>query len=120
MKDIEKFKNLLEEEKKRIEESLALIGRKDPEIQGEEGWEAAYPDLNSMTSDKNEAADEVVEFADRVGVEMNLEARLVDVTGALGKIKNGKYGMCEKGGEEIDEKRLEANPASKTCIHHSK
>ncbi len=45
------------------------------------------------------------------------ERRLLrQVDEALEKIAGGRYGLCEKCGEEIHEKRLEALPFAKYCI----
>jgi RNA polymerase-binding transcription factor DksA len=49
-----------------------------------------------------------------------LELRFNDIKAALEKIKNGTYGKCEIGGEDIPEERLEANPSAKSCLKHSK
>jgi len=38
----------------------------------------------------------------------------------LKKIEDGTYGICEVGGEEIPEDRLDANPSARTCIEHAK
>ena len=37
---------------------------------------------------------------------------------ALEKIEKGTYGICETGGEKIEEDRLEANPSARTCKAH--
>jgi RNA polymerase-binding transcription factor DksA len=44
---------------------------------------------------------------------------LNDVKGALTKIAEGKFGMCETGGDHpIEADRLAANPAARTCKEH--
>jgi RNA polymerase-binding transcription factor DksA len=40
------------------------------------------------------------------------------VVHALGKIEAGTYGVCEVSGMDIEEDRLEANPAARTCKAH--
>ena len=42
----------------------------------------------------------------------------VDIKRALKKIKDDEYGKCELCGEDIEEDRLEANPAARTCKKH--
>ena len=37
---------------------------------------------------------------------------------ALERIEKGTYGICEVGNEEIEEDRLNANPAARTCKAH--
>jgi len=44
-----------------------------------------------------------------------LELKLKNVDLALEKIKKGKYGICEKCGKEIEEKRLEVYPEARLC-----
>ena len=39
------------------------------------------------------------------------------VNAALLRIERGEYGICEKCGEQIDPKRLEALPFATTCIN---
>ena len=39
-----------------------------------------------------------------------------DISKAIEKIEKGTYGVCEKCGKEISQKRLEAFPAAKLCI----
>jgi RNA polymerase-binding transcription factor DksA len=41
-----------------------------------------------------------------------------DIKRALENIEQGTYGICEVGGEEIEEDRLEANPSARTCKAH--
>ena len=41
---------------------------------------------------------------------------LRDVVSALGKIDDGSFGTCERCGELISEKRLEALPFARYCI----
>ena len=45
------------------------------------------------------------------------ERKLINkIEKALEKIKDGSFGICEKCGEEISEKRLEARPVATLCI----
>ena len=48
----------------------------------------------------------------------NLKVRYNDVKDALHKIETTGYGVCEVCGEKIEEDRLEANPAARTCKAH--
>ncbi|RQN02434.1 molecular chaperone DnaK [Aeromicrobium camelliae] len=41
---------------------------------------------------------------------------LSDVDSALSKIDDGTYGRCERCGAEINQERLLARPAARTCI----
>ncbi len=42
--------------------------------------------------------------------------RLEQINAALQRIERGIYGICAKCGEEIDSRRLEAEPAAMTCM----
>ena len=115
---IEYFKSKLEKRKSDLEEALAHVGQRNPKIAGD--WETTMADMNVMTSDKNELADAFEQLENRAAIEDKLEEQLTFINEALEKIKNGKYGICETGGEQIEEKRMEANPAAKNCIKHAK
>ena len=39
-----------------------------------------------------------------------------EITAALRRLDEGRYGVCERCGEPIGEARLEARPAARTCI----
>jgi RNA polymerase-binding transcription factor DksA len=93
------------------------LGWKDPET-GE--WEASDGKLETMapTQDSNEFADKLEELQERECETAVLEGRRSDVKDALMKIETGTYGICEVCGEKIEEDRLEANPAARTCKAH--
>lgn len=116
--NIKHFKEKLEKEKKRLEDELGEIAKKNPKNNAD--WEAVPENMNLLNADKNEMADFYEEFENRQAVEIELENRLNDVLDALKRIKKGIYGICETSGNPIDEKRLEANPAARTCVTHSK
>ena len=42
--------------------------------------------------------------------------RLADIDAALARVAAGTYGVCERCGESIAPQRLQARPASRTCI----
>ncbi|MDP2676903.1 MAG: hypothetical protein Q8O83_04425 [bacterium] len=117
MNEFSNFRQKLEEEKTRLEGELSKIARPNPQVKGD--WEVSSPDMNPMISDSNEMADTFEEMDNMVGIEYQLEERLKEVVLALERMEKGTYGVCEKGGERMDPKRLEANPAARTCIEHS-
>ena len=116
MKNTSDYKKLLLEEKARIEGELTGIAHKNPEIKGD--WEPSAPDLNNPTADPNDVADSIEEFEGNAAVEVELEARLMEIDAALTRIELGTYGLCRVCKEEIEEARLRANPAAVTCIAH--
>lgn len=112
----DKFKNKLEEEKLKLEEELATIGRKNPD--NPDDWEATPGDVNQRSADMNKLASNIEEFETHTAILKQLETQLLDVNAALKKIEEGKYGICEESGEEISQDRLNANPAARTCLEH--
>jgi len=116
--DTKKYKIKLEKELKLLEEEMAKVGRKNPSNSND--WEAVETDMNADLADSDEVADEQENFSENTSILSKLEPQYNDIKLALEKIKKGTYGKCEVGGEEIPEKRLEANPSAKTCIKHSK
>lgn len=111
----EHFRELLEVEKRTLEQELATVGRKNPAnpsdwepVQGETGQEA----------DPNDQATLIDTYGENAAILADLEARYQDVTGALARIADGSYGTCAVSGEPIEEDRLEADPAARTCKAH--
>lgn len=115
---IEYFKKILEEEKTHLEKDMERVGRRNLNVPGD--WEVSPVDLNVEISDPNELADTFEELETRAALEEKLEERLTFVNQALNRIKNGTYGYCQVCKEEIEGKRLKANPVAKTCIKHIK
>ncbi|MDP3726180.1 MAG: TraR/DksA C4-type zinc finger protein [bacterium] len=115
--DINYLKQKLEEEKKLLEKELATLGQKNPDVPGD--WEAVPDKENTeQDPDRNTQADHYEELAEKSGIGAELENRLLDVNRALQKIEEKKYGICEISGEQIEEDRLHANPAARTCKKH--
>jgi len=116
MTNTQHLKTLLEEERARLERELGSLGRINPD--NPKDWEPTPDTMDTMRADKNEAADAVEEYEARSAVEVELENRLLHVNKALERIENNTFGVCEIGGEAIEEDRLEANPAATTCKKH--
>jgi DnaK suppressor protein len=112
----EHFKKLLLAEVAVLEKELSGIGRKNPNNKTD--WEAVEPKMDTDTTEDGDMASTIEQYESNSAVLNNLEIRLAEVKAALLKIENGIYGMCEVSGEPIEEDRLEANPAAKTCKMH--
>ena len=112
---LEELRGALEAEKDSLEEELASHGR----VQSDSGdWQGASVGFEGEAADPNDAADQIEELVTNVPLVEELEGRHKDVEDALEKIENGLYGKCEECGEAIPLKRLEANPAARTCKKH--
>lgn len=114
----EHYKHKLEEERAQVEKQLQSLGAKDP--YNPSNWDTTAGDIDTLppAADANEAGDKMEEFETRQEETEALEDRLNDITDALQKVKGGKYGLCEVDGGPIEEDRLEANPAARTCKKH--
>lgn len=75
-----------------------------------------------MAFDTDDLPDEVDLASSEAEQSMNLRLRdrerilLKKIDKALEKIQKGEYGVCEKCGDEISPKRLEARPVTDLCI----
>lgn len=114
--DTDYFKEKLEEELFLVEKELNNIGRKNPDNKND--WEAEPTLMNEDSADPNETADNIEEFEENTAVLKELEIKYNDIKDALKKIEEGKFGICEISGEPIEEDRLIANPAARTCKAH--
>ncbi|RJP86739.1 MAG: RNA polymerase-binding protein DksA [Desulfobacteraceae bacterium] len=102
-KDLEKFKELLT----RLMEDL--LSQADTTVS----------DMNTPKGNFPDPADRASYEADR-----NFELRIRDrehklikkIKNALDRIENGTFGVCDKCGEDISIKRLEARPVTTQCI----
>ncbi|MEN9921547.1 MAG: hypothetical protein RLZZ517_525 [Candidatus Parcubacteria bacterium] len=114
--DTQFFKQKLLEEKARLEKELSSVGRVNPDNPSD--WEAVPVDPGTRESDPNNKADMIEDYETNTAILKQLEIQLEDVSDALEKIENGTYGMCEVSGHPIEEGRLNANPAARTCMEH--
>ena len=107
---------MLGAEKKLLEEELTDIARLNPDTNT---WEA-IPDQDMVGEiDDNDAADRFEDFESRTSMVTTFQTRLKDINEALAKIEAGTYGNCEvDGSHKIEEARLDANPAARTCKEH--
>ena len=109
---IEKLKENLEKEKKSLQTELESFASEDPNLK--HNWDTKYPTRED--DDKEEAADDLQEYDNKLSLEYSFELKLKDVNNALEKIEKGTYGICENCGKKISEERLLACPEAKTCL----
>ena len=115
-KPLEKLRQKLEKERVIIEGELKKFAKKDERLSGD--WDTRFPHWGGEAGGAGleKAADEVEEYSTLLPIEYNLELKLKNIDLALEKIKKGKYGMCEKCGKKIDEKRLKIYPEARICL----
>ncbi len=111
-----RYKELIQKEKNRIEVELATVGRKNPDNPAD--WEPLPDKMDTIASDDNEVADSIESYEENTAILKQLEIRYNELVLALKEIENGEFGKCDKCGKLIEKERLEANPAAKTCKEH--
>ena len=76
--------------------------------QGDTGlsYDSNFADSSQVTAERGEA--------ERLATE--LQETLDEVDAALGRLRDGTYGVCEACGKPIGEARLEAIPMARFCI----
>ncbi len=112
-----KIKEKLEEERDILIEEMKDMGKMNPE-NGE--WEATPQEIDGPESDKNDMADRFEDFEAKSSMIDSLEPRLKNVLKALKEINRKSFGKCEVCKENIEQARMDANPAAQTCIKHLK
>jgi len=109
---LEEQKEILLQEKSKIENQLGSFAKESEDHKGE--WASNMPDFDKSSS-LEEEADEVEEFGMRLALEQSMEEQLKTIDLALSKIKRGTYGICDKCGKEIPHGRLKAYPQASFC-----
>ena len=109
------YKHRLTHEKEKLESELLSVGRRNPENPND--WEPV-PQETEPEADPSDVADKIEGYEENTAILKDLEIRYNEVLAALVRIEQGTYGICEIGGENIEEDRLNADPAAKTCKKH--
>ncbi|MDD5431003.1 MAG: TraR/DksA C4-type zinc finger protein [Candidatus Pacebacteria bacterium] len=73
------------------------------------------PEFGDDIDSFEEEADETTEYSNRLGIQQTLKEEMGEVEHALNKIDEGKFGICEKCGKEIEPELLEIDPESRFC-----
>lgn len=105
-KDLEKFKELLEDEKKKIVRHLEDLTTSAEEEMG----------VTTASSDQLDVASSEINSANIHKIGKREAYLLKKIELALDKIAQGSYGECESCGEEIGVARLMARPVAQLCI----
>ncbi len=114
--DTTRMQEKLQEELKTVTRELSELGQKNPST-GE--WETDGRNIDHSATEPDEIADRFEDFEERQDEIHGLEARRNDILAALEKIAAGTYGVCDVCGKQIEDTRLEVNPAARTCTVHS-
>lgn len=92
---------------------LKSVGIHNPD--NEADW-VAIPPEGSDEADTNDIADNAEAWEERASTLALLETRWNNIRRALKKLDDDTFGVCEICGEPIEEARLAANAAARTCI----
>ena len=111
--DAIEFRALLEQERRRVQETLEHLAGENPGNMQDElgelgGWGADnhMGDMASVTFERE--LDE--------GLGEGAQQTLAQIDRALARLDDGTYGTCERCGEPIAEERLRARPWATLCI----
>jgi RNA polymerase-binding transcription factor len=108
--DTERFRTMLLEERKRVEEAIRYLHH-DGSIDDETEEISGSAD-NHLAETATVTLDREIDFT----LEENSGEVLSAIDAALKRIDEGTYGECTRCGKEIPEERLEARPWSALCI----
>lgn len=108
----EEARVLLQEEQTRLQQIRASL-QADP-LDGAE--ERAIVELSMVDQHPADIATDTFEKEKDLSILEHVDAQLVDVDRALGRLEQGTYGTCEACGRRIDDDRLRARPAARFCI----
>lgn len=76
--------------------------------------------LSDYDQHPGEIATDTAERTKDLAITDELEEHVKEIDLALERLDNGEYGICEVGGEQIEEERLKALPATRYCIEHAR
>lgn len=108
---ISEQKELLEQEKERLEKQLH--GMTGADTFDKDSAESRWSDMGDKEEDN---AIEVAQFQDSISLEHNLEEQLEQINVALARMEDDRYGVCEVCGNAIEEERLRAYPGATKCM----
>lgn len=121
---LSELKDALLKERDLLTKELETIAAPDPNLPGD--WDVKHEEWgeDQITSKEELEAGESVNESDEdmknKALSDHLELRLKEVNGALARMENGSYGICETCQKEIAIERLKANPAASMDIEHAK
>ncbi len=109
---LQSFKERLLEEKHRLEKEL----EESESFNLNDSLRDSVHELSSYDNHPGDLGSETFEREKDLALKMNLGEFYQRINDALKSIEDGKYGICEDCGMEIDLERLEAVPDTTLCI----
>jgi RNA polymerase-binding protein DksA len=108
--DLDRFRETLEAERKRVRDALQYLHDEEPQVDGDEAQESRMD--NHMADGAAVTYDREIDYS----LEENSEQLLEEIDQALQRIDEGTYGKCQRCGKDIAVERLEAIPYAQHCI----
>ena len=109
--DTNRFRQLLTEERQRVQAAIDNIHHENPGSMEEETGEQTHFDQH-LADAATVTFDRELDYT----LEENAETLLARIDAALKRIDDGTYGTCRVCGREIAPERLEARPWTDLCI----
>ena len=109
--DPARFRQVLLEERQRVEDAIAYLKEEHPGTIEEQVEEIGGTD-NHLDETATVTLDREIDYT----LEENSGEVLAAIDAALKRIDDGTYGTCTRCGREIPEGRLEASPWAALCI----
>ncbi len=111
-KDLERFKKILQETRKKIAGDLQHLEGDSLNTNQRE----SSGDLSGYSFHMADMATDNFDREFTLGLASNEQQSLNAIDDALRKIDDGKYGVCEECSKPITQKRLMAMPHARLCI----
>jgi RNA polymerase-binding protein DksA len=108
--DVERFKELLEEERRRVLDAIEYLHKENPGTIEDETEDETTD--NHIAETATVTLDREIDYT----LEENSEHVLSEIDAALARIEAGTYGVCINCGKPITEERLAAIPWATYCI----
>jgi DnaK suppressor protein len=115
-KELQKFENILLDERKRFITELAQIKSEGLMASQKE----SSGDLSSASYHPADQGSDTMEKEKSVFLASSKGNELYEIDQALMRAKDGKFGICDSCGKEVDPARLEAMPYARYCIKCSR
>ena len=110
--DTTRFREILEEERQRVLDAISYLHEEMPGSLADETEEIAGTVDNHLGETATATLDREIDYS----LEENSEQVLRAIDGALRRIDEGTFGICETCRVPISEERLEAIPYATQCI----
>ena len=110
--DTRHFRDILTEERQRVVDAITYLHEETPGSLEDETEEIVGSSDNHLGETATATLDREIDYS----LEENSEQVLRAIDGALRRIDEGTFGVCETCGQAISEERLEAIPYATQCI----